>query len=223
MIATCFAFLLLQGVVEGGLIRRVRSSGQEKLGRVCEHKTVSLSCPRGKINVLSANYGRTENYVCGNYAVTDCRADNSLSLVSGQCDGKSTCDVRASNDVFGDPCWGTFKYLDVTYECQTSKCGAKQCVAEEKSGFVCEHDTLSLSCQSGEIEVVSANYGRTDSSVCGSYAVTDCVGANSLAIASDRCNGKRSCSVDASNDLFGDPCYGTFKYLEVSYKCKTSC
>lgn len=34
-----------------------------------------------------------------------------------------------------------------------------------------------------------------------------------------RCNGKNSCTVSASNSVFGDPCGGTYKYLEVSYVC----
>lgn len=34
-----------------------------------------------------------------------------------------------------------------------------------------------------------------------------------------RCNGKNSCTISASNSVFGDPCYGTYKYLEVSYVC----
>lgn len=34
-----------------------------------------------------------------------------------------------------------------------------------------------------------------------------------------RCNGKNSCTISASNSVFGDPCFGTYKYLEVSYVC----
>lgn len=33
------------------------------------------------------------------------------------------------------------------------------------------------------------------------------------------CGGKRTCSFQANNSLFGDPCIGTFKYLTVSYSC----
>ena len=33
------------------------------------------------------------------------------------------------------------------------------------------------------------------------------------------CMNKQSCSVDASNTVFGDPCENTFKYLEVEYLC----
>ncbi|KAM4568066.1 uncharacterized protein V3H82_012297 [Fundulus diaphanus] len=37
-----------------------------------------------------------------------------------------------------------------------------------------------------------------------------------------RCNGKRNCSVPANNVL-GDPCQGTYKYLEVNYTCQGVC
>lgn len=34
------------------------------------------------------------------------------------------------------------------------------------------------------------------------------------------CNGKNSCTIRASNSVFGDPCGGTYKYLEVAYVCE---
>ncbi|KAA0721412.1 D-galactoside-specific lectin [Triplophysa tibetana] len=33
------------------------------------------------------------------------------------------------------------------------------------------------------------------------------------------CDGKTSCAIVAGNAAFRDPCYGTYKYLTVSYKC----
>ncbi|VDI52022.1 Hypothetical predicted protein, partial [Mytilus galloprovincialis] len=33
-----------------------------------------------------------------------------------------------------------------------------------------------------------------------------------------RCRGQK-CSIAASNDMFGDPCYEIKKYLHVSYEC----
>ncbi|KAM4736752.1 L-rhamnose-binding lectin CSL3-like [Anableps anableps] len=35
----------------------------------------------------------------------------------------------------------------------------------------------------------------------------------------ERCNGKQRCSIRAVNSVFGDPCIGTYKYLEVDYVC----
>ncbi len=35
------------------------------------------------------------------------------------------------------------------------------------------------------------------------------------------CEGRRSCSFRVTNRWYGDdPCDGTFKYLEVTYKCE---
>ena len=34
-----------------------------------------------------------------------------------------------------------------------------------------------------------------------------------------RCNNKASCSIRVSSALFGDPCNGTYKYLEVQFEC----
>ena len=36
------------------------------------------------------------------------------------------------------------------------------------------------------------------------------------------CDSKGSCSIPANNQVFGDPCYGTHKYLEVHYQCVKS-
>ena len=35
----------------------------------------------------------------------------------------------------------------------------------------------------------------------------------------DNCNKKRTCELYAKNTVFGDPCPGTSKYLNVEYKC----
>lgn len=34
------------------------------------------------------------------------------------------------------------------------------------------------------------------------------------------CGGKNNCTIEASNSVFGDPCYGIYKYLEVAYVCQ---
>ena len=54
---------------------------------------------------------------------TNCRRQDGgdLALVKGLCDGESTCEIDVSNGVFGDPCPGTYKYLEVTYKCIPGK------------------------------------------------------------------------------------------------------
>ena len=82
---------------------------------------MSLVCGNDRvIRVMAASYGRhTDASTCGGpVRTTDCDADSSYGVVSGACNGKRTCEVLAGNSVFGDPCVGTFKYLDVAYACE---------------------------------------------------------------------------------------------------------
>ena len=75
------------------------------------------------------------------------------------------------------------------------------------------------------MDVVDANFGRLDSNTCKRSAVsnTNCKAANSLFIVRLKCNEKASCELHADVSVFGhDPCRGTYKYLEVKYKCVKS-
>ncbi|XP_078572335.1 D-galactoside-specific lectin-like [Branchiostoma floridae x Branchiostoma japonicum] len=94
--------------------------------------------------------------------------------------------------------------------------------SEQLNIVTCEHRTMVLTCGAGEeMVVVAANYGRTSSSPCGGPIQNlRCYAGNSLRIVRNDCNGKSACRVTASNAVFGDPCVGTFKYLEVSYYCR---
>jgi len=86
----------------------------------------------------------------------------------------------------------------------------------------CEHQTLNLACAAGEtLNIRSANYGRSDGSTCphSSILTTSCSAASSLTKVQEACQDQESCSIQASNGVFGDPCVGTFKYLTVDYDC----
>ena len=41
----------------------------------------------------------------------------------------------------------------------------------------------------------------------------------SLTQVQKRCDDKQSCTIEASNKIFGDPCPRTFKYLTFNYNC----
>jgi len=87
----------------------------------------------------------------------------------------------------------------------------------------CERQSLEMSCQAGErIHVVEAAYGRSNNVICPTHwqPNTLCLANNSLSVVSNRCNDRERCSVAASNSVFGDPCVGIGKYLEVLYTCK---
>ncbi|XP_057193280.1 C-type mannose receptor 2-like isoform X2 [Triplophysa rosa] len=88
---------------------------------ICESQTFLLSCDQGTIKVLSASYGRTDRQTCSagrpDYQISNvqCTLSTSLSVVATRCDGKTSCSLNSA--VFTDPCGGTYKYLNVSYEC----------------------------------------------------------------------------------------------------------
>ena len=69
------------------------------------------------IVVKKANYGRTAKNVCGISRTTTCFSHNAFDIVSNNCGGKQRCTIKANNYIFGDPCKGVLKYLEVVYEC----------------------------------------------------------------------------------------------------------
>lgn len=92
-----------------------------KTARVCEHRTMHLNCGSGgRVYIHSANYGRRSRSHCGNifWYSTRCGSGSSHHNVVVRCNNRQSCSVKATNSIFGDPCWGTFKYLEVTYRCR---------------------------------------------------------------------------------------------------------
>jgi hypothetical protein len=184
----------------------------------CEGHTASLSCKSGYIYVYAANYGRTDFDVCPHTLRSNlnCQHPNTLTDVQFACQGRTSCSVSATNGVFGDPCFGTYKYLSVSYFCQPlcSKPVFHRSV-------VCEHGTNTLSCGSKYIEILQANYGRTEFHPCPHPLRGDlaCRSSNSKSIVSNTCSNTHVCYISAKNSVFGDPCGGTYKYLDVVYRC----
>ncbi|XP_056589526.1 L-rhamnose-binding lectin CSL2-like [Triplophysa dalaica] len=196
----------------------------------CESGTARLSCARGTIKVVSANYGRTDAATCSTGRPADqlsnvqCRQSTSLSALTTQCDGKPDCSIAVNNAVFGDPCVGTYKYLIVSYKCILPTTPPPPS-APSTNLFTCESETAPLSCVKGTIKVLSANYGRTDQKTCSTgkpanqLTNVQCTQSTSLSVLSTQCDGKPDCSIAVNNAVFGDPCVGTYKYLNVSYTC----
>uniref|UniRef100_A0A8C1V413 SUEL-type lectin domain-containing protein n=1 Tax=Cyprinus carpio TaxID=7962 RepID=A0A8C1V413_CYPCA len=182
----------------------------------CDGFVQSLSCEHGKIQINTANYGRTDKTTCSQgrpsqqLQNTNCFSPNALDFVSKSCNGLEICEVYATHMIFTDPCFGTYKYLAISYFCLPHR------IREYLF-----HGTV--------IHIQSANYGRTDSSTCSNgrppaqLSKTDCYTLNSQTVVASRCEGKSSCSILASNSVFSDPCVGTFKYLNISYSCGSKC
>ena len=87
-------------------------------GTICgtgtENQNVVLSAPAGaKITAINfASYGNP-NGSCGNFTQGWCHAANSKSVVEGYALQNNSAVIPASNGIFGDPCYGTVKRLNV--------------------------------------------------------------------------------------------------------------
>ncbi len=87
-------------------------------GTICgtgtENQNVVLSAPAGaKITSINfASYG-TPSGTCGNFTQGWCHAANSKSVVEGYALQNNMAVIPASNGIFGDPCYGTVKRLNV--------------------------------------------------------------------------------------------------------------
>ncbi|XP_037025360.1 L-rhamnose-binding lectin ELEL-1-like [Bradysia coprophila] len=112
-------------------------------------------------------------------------------------------------------------------DASTCGCGCRS-PCKVNTERACETLTLNLKCGPGEsIIVAKANYGRISDRICTinpsgeSAPIGDqnCINQNSLAIVNEYCANKNSCAIPATNGVFGDLCYGTYKYLEVGYVC----
>ncbi|KAM6924908.1 L-rhamnose-binding lectin SML-like, partial [Xenentodon cancila] len=177
-----------------------------------------LKCDTGVISVASALYGRADRETCSSSpqqtANTHCSQDGTVDVIKNRCDGKQVCEINTNVVRTSDPCFGTYKYLETNYTCNPAI-----------HLTVCEGSLAHLTCEEGQIIVVyGADYGRRDQSIC-SYKrpasqIQNVVCSSPTKTVAERCNGKNSCTIRVRNTEFGDPCQGTYKYLEVSYVCE---
>ncbi|NP_001353776.1 adhesion G protein-coupled receptor L2b.1 isoform X2 [Danio rerio] len=96
-----------------GLVRRELS---------CEGYPIDLRCPGSDVIMIeTANYGRTDNKICDadpfQMDNINCYLPDAYKIVSQRCNNRTQCVVNTGSDVFPDPCPGTYKYLEVQYEC----------------------------------------------------------------------------------------------------------
>lgn len=173
---------------------------------------------RGGIQIIDALYGTGYRQCDARYAVS-------------HCDGRSQCNIRASNNLCGDPHKGERKTLSVHY-----RCGHR-----DYETRIRERDTGTIVCQDSgrghdrdyrrqpgdyipnrpyprdsryrqpygrhQIQILSVDYGRDYRYCDASYAF-------------DRaCAGRQSCSVHVSNAMCGDPYKGKKKTAYIEYQC----
>ncbi|XP_036378795.1 adhesion G protein-coupled receptor L2 isoform X4 [Megalops cyprinoides] len=96
-----------------GLVRRELS---------CDGYPIDLRCPGSDVIMIeSANYGRTDDKICDadpfQMENINCYLPDAYKIMSQRCNNRTQCVVITGSDVFPDPCPGTYKYLEVQYEC----------------------------------------------------------------------------------------------------------
>ncbi|XP_055769332.1 L-rhamnose-binding lectin CSL2-like isoform X1 [Salvelinus fontinalis] len=181
-----------------------------------------LICDSGVIFIERALYGRTDGTTCregrpaNQLTNTQCSQTGTLEVLSQRCNGKQVCEVNTEVFRTSDPCFGIYKYLETTYTC----------ILATARSITCDGSDALLECDEGTIQIHSANYGRRDQLVCSfkrpanQLANTNCLSQSTTASkVAERCDGKSQCDVPASSSLYGDPCVGTYKYLDVAYTC----
>eukprot|EP00057_Strongylocentrotus_purpuratus_P007566 XP_011662040.1 PREDICTED: uncharacterized protein LOC105437294 [Strongylocentrotus purpuratus] len=91
---------------------------------VCERQSTEINCGEGLINICTAVYGRTARTTCPNLVslvlgvlARTCGVDV-VAVLGPDCNGNSQCTISANNGLSGDPCQGTYKYVEVTYTCK---------------------------------------------------------------------------------------------------------
>ncbi|XP_047655684.1 L-rhamnose-binding lectin CSL2-like [Tachysurus fulvidraco] len=89
----------------------------------------------------------------------------------------------------------------------------------------CDGGTAVLNCGHRRIRIIRAFYGRLDSTTCAAGRPANqicnrhCYLPSAQYIVSSRCNGRCYCHVPVQSCVLPDPCYGTYKYLSISYYC----
>merc|ERR1719240_190315 len=109
--------------------------------------------------------------------------------------------------------------------------GAMKCSdLKDKVVRVCQFETAQLECGEGQvIGIQEGSYGRWSKEYCGTPSVdtltTDemCGQIGNVHDAvMQMCDGKSVCTIDATDDRFGDQdCVSTYKYAEVRYTCQS--
>lgn len=187
--------------------------------------SASLLCPHGAVikKIKFATYG-TPYGKCGEpITLSGCHAKNSKNVVEKTCLNRQSCEVRASNSLFGDPCVGKRKRLIIGYSCGAKKVDPVPNGNEKDCVSAIEHQQVpaSLSCPFGEVikKIKFASYGLPIGSCGGRLNASNCHAQNSMSRVKALCLNRRSCKVRGSNSIFGDPCPGIVKKLMVEYSC----
>lgn len=197
-----------------------------KTKRSCQDDTMNLHCPAPKVlKIYSATYHQTKRDNCTRKSEY-CAPDDKKSLISERCKGKTACNVTLDTSTMGDNCPGmlTLKYLKVMY-----LCGPPYRYRDIKIKFICQGDSMHLSCMASKVQIIQARYGRekNDKKVCigrrMGYVNTAeyCAPDDKEDFVKGRCEGRAKCNFTVDTSTMGDKCPGmsVCKDLNVRYGC----
>ncbi|XP_028855531.1 adhesion G protein-coupled receptor L2 isoform X5 [Denticeps clupeoides] len=130
----CLAFALVYVQCSDAFSRAALPFGLVRRELSCEGYPIDLRCPGSDVIMIeSANYGRTDDKICDadpyQMENINCYLPDAYKIMSQRCNNRTQCIVITGSDVFPDPCPGTYKYLEVQYECVPYKV--------EQKVFVC--------------------------------------------------------------------------------------
>ncbi|KAG8128846.1 hypothetical protein E2320_015630 [Naja naja] len=117
-----FPYSLSHFSIPAGLSRAGLPFGLVRRELACEGYPIELRCPGSDvIMVENANYGRTDDKICDadpfQMENVQCYLPDAFKIMSQRCNNRTQCVVVAGSDAFPDPCPGTYKYLEVQYDC----------------------------------------------------------------------------------------------------------
>ena len=80
---------------------------------------MDLKCNSATVlEIRTTSYGGSSAFICGNGEKSNgtCKEDKT-NLVKKRCDNRPACSIPAIRQIFGDPCPGLTKYLNIIYAC----------------------------------------------------------------------------------------------------------
>ncbi|XP_077412684.1 adhesion G protein-coupled receptor L2b.1 isoform X10 [Vanacampus margaritifer] len=119
---SCLLLLLCYCHCSQGFSRAALPFGLVRRELSCEGYAIDLRCPGSDVIMIeTANYGRTDDKICDadpfQMENVNCYLPDAYKIISQRCNNRTQCAVVTGSDVFPDPCPGTYKYLEVQYEC----------------------------------------------------------------------------------------------------------
>ncbi|XP_060037844.1 adhesion G protein-coupled receptor L1 isoform X2 [Erinaceus europaeus] len=118
----CVTTVLVTSATQAGLSRAGLPFGLMRRELACEGYPIELRCPGSDVVMVeNANYGRTDDKICDadpfQMENVQCYLPDAFKIMSQRCNNRTQCVVVAGSDAFPDPCPGTYKYLEVQYDC----------------------------------------------------------------------------------------------------------